>query len=359
MRKIRYIFLSVLVLGLSLLLFSNKVYADTGQYQEEYIPSFFYNETVNIRTRYITGTNQFSTLKKQRDIDILDFGIKKSHLKLLIDDMLNYYFSTSVRRPFLELTDQIGTRNLIFVDNVLDSDSQQGSFFETELNMILYNGENKEIITTKNYTEHKAHEGDRIVLKFGMQGYYALDSNPPTIVRIKYGYYIYRNSYLISQDLFYTEQMSATSKAQVLTRFENKHPSDNSTGVRVRADSDYWKGYNSGVSDYAYIRPNGEIVRADEYGNERESVGYEKGKADYGVLQPNGSTLTGSQWGTEQYNKGLSDGSNTGFKSVLSDIFGGIDTFFSIELIPGFSIGAIVLVPLVFGLLAFIIGRRK
>src|SRR5690554_2124807 len=61
------------------------------------------------------------------------------------------------------------------------------------------------------------------------------------------------------------------------------------------------------------------------------------------------------------YSKGLIDsiGDTQGFTGILFSIFSGFATFFAIELFPNITIGAVILIPIVFGIIAFIIGRRK
>src|SRR5690554_760177 len=48
-----------------------------------------------------------------------------------------------------------------------------------------------------------------------------------------------------------------------------------------------------------------------------------------------------------------------GFTNVLFSIFNGFAALFAIELLPNISIGALILIPIVFGIIAFIIGRKK
>lgn len=60
------------------------------------------------------------------------------------------------------------------------------------------------------------------------------------------------------------------------------------------------------------------------------------------------------------YNKGISETFESGgFGLVLKQIFISIGTFLGINLLPGITIGGIIAVPIVFGIIAFILGRRK
>ena len=60
------------------------------------------------------------------------------------------------------------------------------------------------------------------------------------------------------------------------------------------------------------------------------------------------------------YDKGILENLETGgFGLILKQVFIGIGSFLGIQLLPGISIGAIIAVPIVFGIIAFILGRRK
>lgn len=59
------------------------------------------------------------------------------------------------------------------------------------------------------------------------------------------------------------------------------------------------------------------------------------------------------------YNKGLNETDATGFVGLLTAVFGGLGALLSIELFPGIYIGAIIAVPLVFGIIFFILGKKK
>lgn len=66
------------------------------------------------------------------------------------------------------------------------------------------------------------------------------------------------------------------------------------------------------------------------------------------------------------YNKGFSDGVsesdttyNGVFGTIANGIFAPIALIFGIELLPNITVGMIILVPLIFGLIAFIVGGKK
>lgn len=95
-------------------------------------------------------------------------------------------------------------------------------------------------------------------------------------------------------------------------------------------DGDYYTGYDDGYKDGKEYGIN--------FGREHwYNVGYEYG-----------------------YNKGLSEQmSDKDFGSLLRGAFTAIGAFLGINLLPGISIGAIIAVPIVFGIIAFILGRKK
>lgn len=87
--------------------------------------------------------------------------------------------------------------------------------------------------------------------------------------------------------------------------------------------------------------------------------GKELGKQEYGI-NFNGLWRTAEWYGNYRYNKGLSENVEAGgFGMLLSSAFTAVGAFLSIELLPNISIGALVAIPVVFGVVMFIIGRRK
>ena len=86
------------------------------------------------------------------------------------------------------------------------------------------------------------------------------------------------------------------------------------TGKTLADEYEFTRGYNSGYS-----------------------VGYDKG-----------------------YNKGISENLESGgFGLMLKNVFTSVGSFLEIELLPGIPFGAIIAVPIVFGIIAFILGRRS
>ncbi len=86
--------------------------------------------------------------------------------------------------------------------------------------------------------------------------------------------------------------------------------------------------------------------------------GYSKGKNDYGHKE-NGTWYNAISWGNLQYDLGVSDGSDNPFMNLIGGAFSGAGQLLNIELLPGIKIGMFLLIPLVFGILAFILGKRK
>lgn len=60
------------------------------------------------------------------------------------------------------------------------------------------------------------------------------------------------------------------------------------------------------------------------------------------------------------YDKGILENLETGgFSLMLKNVFLSVGSFLELELLPGIPFGAIIAVPIVFGIIAFILGRRK
>lgn len=95
--------------------------------------------------------------------------------------------------------------------------------------------------------------------------------------------------------------------------------------------------------------------------NKGYNRGYEKGKEDGIIEGRQGAYQEGYDNGYQNgYNKGLSEQlDDKDFTVLLKSAFLAIGTFLGINLIPGVSIGAIIAVPIVFGIISFIIGKRK
>jgi hypothetical protein len=91
-----------------------------------------------------------------------------------------------------------------------------------------------------------------------------------------------------------------------------------------------------------------------------QSLGYDIGYED----GYDSGFLLGKQ---EGYDIGLAKGFNDGvgsatdysFFGLITQVFVGLGTFLAIELLPHITIGAILAVPLVFGIISFIIGKRR
>lgn len=95
-----------------------------------------------------------------------------------------------------------------------------------------------------------------------------------------------------------------------------------------------------------------------------EGYTYEDLVREYGRGYEEGYELgydTGYNKGdSDGYNRGISENMETGgFGLLLKQTFIGLGSFLGIELLPNITIGAIIAVPIVFGLIAFILGRKK
>lgn len=113
-------------------------------------------------------------------------------------------------------------------------------------------------------------------------------------------------------------------------------------------DAGYLDGYDEGYEDG--------IENSYSVGyNDGHSDGYNKGLSegfDEGFLEGDSAGYT------RGYNKGLSEG-NSAWGVLFGAMMATFGGFLAIEIFPGLTIGMLVAVPLILGLLAFIIGIAK
>ena len=89
------------------------------------------------------------------------------------------------------------------------------------------------------------------------------------------------------------------------------------------------------------------------------SDGYQAGYSDGYQAGEDDGYLSGKEDGynlgfIDGYNKGLIDGNTeTNIFTYLNGVFRAVDAFLSVEIIPGITLWAIVLIPIVFGVIAF------
>ncbi len=88
------------------------------------------------------------------------------------------------------------------------------------------------------------------------------------------------------------------------------------------------------------------------------NIGDTRAREEYGIYF-NNDWQTAEWYGDYMYDKGLNETDATGFGGLLTAVFGGLGSLLSIEILPGIYIGAIIAVPLVFGIVFFILGKRK
>jgi len=126
----------------------------------------------------------------------------------------------------------------------------------------------------------------------------------------------------------------------------------------------YEKGYNEGYELISEV----EFEKGFQQGlNDGYNNGYQDGiDAVYydgfgGFINPS----TGNPYDENYsypygkgYNNGLQSDKDYSFMGILFQVFGGLGALLTIELLPNITIGAIVAVPLVFGIIYFILGKR-
>ncbi len=129
----------------------------------------------------------------------------------------------------------------------------------------------------------------------------------------------------------------------------------------------YLDGYNDGNDDgydtgYYHGEQDGYELGYDDAFNESYddafNDGYYIAREEFGY-KVGDDWKTAEWWGSYQYAQGLYAQDATGFGSLLTVVFGGFGDLLAIEILPGIYIGAIIAVPLVFGIIFFILGKRK
>lgn len=117
-------------------------------------------------------------------------------------------------------------------------------------------------------------------------------------------------------------------------------------------DDDYFIAY-----DYNYIINLKDSLSRDIL--DSYNTGFRNGK-DKGF--EDGKNEASSYWYYEGLREGKEEGmrlaSDNTFYGLIAQVFSGIGTFLAIELLPNITFGAIFAVPLVFGIIFFIIGKR-
>lgn len=117
----------------------------------------------------------------------------------------------------------------------------------------------------------------------------------------------------------------------------------------------YYKDFDSNLTDYEQGYTDGLADGIEE--------GYNRGK-DEGLAEgletgrENGISIGKDIGYAEGYDKGLNDATDYSFYGIIGQVFQGLGSFLSIELLPNITFGAILSVPLVFGIISFIIGKR-
>lgn len=105
-----------------------------------------------------------------------------------------------------------------------------------------------------------------------------------------------------------------------------------------------------------------EVFRYDEVEGAQYQLGYTEGQ-QVGIQQgyKNGFEDGENHGYKNGYNIGLNEGINTqdmGLLNLLTIVFSSFGTFLSFEILPNITLGGIVTIPLVLGIIFFIIGKK-
>ncbi len=184
-------------------------------------------------------------------------------------------------------------------------------------------------------------------------GYYQFDfSHIPTT----YDYFLFNFGDNIEKILFYGPE--SNNEINVKTDSGIRLIDRNNLHWEIRFTSSFDNNdYYFIAYDYDYIINLKDSLSRDIL--DSYNTGFRNGK-DKGFND--GVNEASSYW----YNEGFRNGKNEGmrlasdntFYGLIAQVFAGIGTFLAIELLPNITFGAILAVPLVFGIIFFIIGKR-
>lgn len=181
-------------------------------------------------------------------------------------------------------------------------------------------------------------------------------------------YRVSRNDFIVSEVWSETEEVYVPLGNGVLYQFDAYL--NGFMPVQSHQIS-YYLGYQAGLSLGESSINQAYKAGYDTGKEEGKSLGYLEGIAD--ALETLDDEKLASWWAgydegysegvdvgfSNGYDKGLIEQDAYGFGNFLGSLFVGIASIFSIELFGGITIGSIFLVPLVFGIIYFILGRRK
>lgn len=117
----------------------------------------------------------------------------------------------------------------------------------------------------------------------------------------------------------------------------------------------YYKDFDSALTDYGKGYTDGLSDGYEQGYNHGKDAGLKDGK-EIGIEQ--GITIGKEIGFTDGYDKGINDATDHSFYGIIGQVFQGLGSFLSIQLLPNITFGAILSVPLVFGIISFIIGKR-
>lgn len=131
-------------------------------------------------------------------------------------------------------------------------------------------------------------------------------------------------------------------------------------GYENQTSSDYYDYYNGYQDGYWDGRQYGFDLGRKSGLQSSESIGYDKGRNDFGI-EINGVFVNAQDYGNMRFDDGfiLATDENYTITGMVKSVFVGLGSLLSIQLLPNISIGAIIAVPIVFGIIAFIVGRKK
>ena len=235
--------------------------------------------------------------------------------------------------------------------------SEEGAISPNEYRII--NNQSLYTVTDLIFTNSSFQEGLNII-KVEWGDVNDLTTATPTSIKI----------FFMAKD-YNTYEITIISNNTYTVNSDNENVSFNNVynystfAIRVELDPDiyYWyqkgldNGYDNGYQD-GLIDSN-DTAFNDGFNQGIESVYYD---GFDGFINPSTNQPYDYKYSYpygQGYNDGLQADTDYSFTGILFQVFGGLGALFSIEMLPNITIGAIVAVPLVFGIIYFILGKRS
>lgn len=199
------------------------------------------------------------------------------------------------------------------------------------------------------YTESGVESGflieNRNALKFRIQFTNSFFNNDYYILATNYDYI-----YNLPNNLYYEYLLGVTDGD--VEAYDLGYGTGYQYGYDYGYDKGYDKGYGLGYLDGKDDAYEGGVPN---YNEGYKDAMYDMFTEGFGWTEYDETQSYSYKQG---WNAGVATNSDFSFTGLLAQIFMGLGSLLAIELLPNITIGAVIAVPIVFGIIAFIIGKR-